>query len=201
MPLIQCSQENVFTQDTVKQIEALADDLTANKEPGGFKKAIVKGIPRQAVLKPSHAVYRLQNQHFALGDRVTMVQDSGGVPLSFKGVVIGMNAKSMDVVWDAAFMSGTTLGDRYDERSFFSCLLTDIVPQVFAVSWIYRGILVVPEPHEPPVPRIDEPEGTNPSTTKGSVQASVRAPSIGPTCPWRAARVRLPPSSSLVRPS
>ena len=104
---------DAFIQETVKQIEALADDLTANKEPGGFKKAIVKGIPRQAVLKPSHAVYRLQNQHFALGDRVTMVQDSGGVPLSFKGVVIGMNAKSMDVVWDAPFMSGTTLGDRY----------------------------------------------------------------------------------------
>ena len=99
-------------KETVKEIEALADSLTANKEPGGFKKAIVKGIPRQAVLKPSHAVYRLQNQHFALGDRVTMVQDSGGVPLSFKGVVIGMNAKSMDVVWDAPFMSGTTLGDR-----------------------------------------------------------------------------------------
>lgn len=99
-------------KETVKEIEALADNLTANKQPGGFKKAIVKGIPRQAVLKPSHAVYRLQNQHFALGDRVTMVQDSGGVPLSCKGVVIGMNSKSMDVVWDAPFMSGTTLGDR-----------------------------------------------------------------------------------------
>ncbi|KAI0719397.1 exonuclease II [Cerioporus squamosus] len=116
-----------LAKDTVKQIEALADDLTANKQPGGFKKAIVKGIPRQAVLKPSHAVYRLQNQHFALGDRVTMVQDSGGVPLSFKGVVIGMNAKSMDVVWDAAFMSGTTLGDRCSQYrgstvEFWSCL-------------------------------------------------------------------------------
>ncbi|KAI0707261.1 exonuclease II [Earliella scabrosa] len=112
---------------TVKEIEALADNLTANKQPGGFKKAIVKGIPRQAVLKPSHAVYRLQNQHFALGDRVTMVQDSGGVPLSFKGVVIGMNAKSMDVVWDAPFMSGTTLGDRCSQYrgstvEFWSCL-------------------------------------------------------------------------------
>jgi 5'-3' exoribonuclease 1 len=64
------------------------------------------------VLKPAHAVYRLQNQSFALGDRVTMVQDSGGVPLSAKGVVIGLNAKSMDVVWDNPFMSGVTLGDR-----------------------------------------------------------------------------------------
>ena len=100
-------------KDTVKQIEELADTLTAGKSRDAIKKAIVKGIPRQAVLKPSHAVYRLQNQHFALGDRVTMVQDSGGVPLSIKGVVIGMNAKSMDIVWDVPFMSGTTLSDRY----------------------------------------------------------------------------------------
>jgi hypothetical protein len=77
-----------------------------------IKKVMVKGIPRSAVLKPSHAVYRLHNQHFALGDRVTMVQDSGGVPLSVKGVVVGLNAKSMDVVWDVPFMSGATLGDR-----------------------------------------------------------------------------------------
>lgn len=41
-----------------------------------------------------------------------MIQDSGGVPLSVKGVVIGLNAKSMDVVWDVPFMAGTTLGDR-----------------------------------------------------------------------------------------
>jgi len=41
-----------------------------------------------------------------------MVQDSGGVPLSVKGVVVGLNAKSMDVVWDVPFMSGVTLGDR-----------------------------------------------------------------------------------------
>lgn len=41
-----------------------------------------------------------------------MVQDSGGVPLSVKGVVVGLNAKSMDVVWDVAFMSGITLGNR-----------------------------------------------------------------------------------------
>ena len=73
---------------------------------------MVVAIPRQAVLKPSHAAYRLQNQHFALGDRVTMVQDSGGVPLSAQGVVVGLNAKSMDVVWDVPFMSGVTLGDR-----------------------------------------------------------------------------------------
>jgi 5'-3' exoribonuclease 1 len=43
---------------------------------------------------------------------VVMVQDSGSVPLSIKGVVIGINAKSMDVVWDVSFMAGSTLGDR-----------------------------------------------------------------------------------------
>jgi hypothetical protein len=42
-----------------------------------------------------------------------MVQDSGGVPLCAKGVVVSINHKSMDVVWDIPFMSGTTLGDRY----------------------------------------------------------------------------------------
>lgn len=94
------------------EIEKLADGFTATKSSATIKKAIVKGIPRQAVLKPAHAVYRLQNQSFSLGDRVTMVQDSGGVSLSAKGVVIGLNAKSMDVVWDNSFMSGVTLGDR-----------------------------------------------------------------------------------------
>ncbi|KJA19823.1 hypothetical protein HYPSUDRAFT_143219 [Hypholoma sublateritium FD-334 SS-4] len=101
-----------LTKDTVTEIESLADEFIKNKSNTQIKKAIVKGIPRQAVLKPSHAVYRLQNQHFALGDRVTMVQDSGSVPLSVKGVVIGLNTKSMDVVWDVPFMAGVTLGDR-----------------------------------------------------------------------------------------
>ncbi|KAJ7767544.1 exonuclease II [Mycena olivaceomarginata] len=91
-------------------VSLFCDQLT--KSSSAIKKAIVKGIPRQAVLKPAHAVYRLQTQHFSLGDRVTMVQDSGGVPLSVKGVVIGLNAKSMDIVWDVPFMSGITLGDR-----------------------------------------------------------------------------------------
>ncbi|KAG2352419.1 hypothetical protein BDR07DRAFT_1313796 [Suillus spraguei] len=34
-----------------------------------------------------------------------MAQDSGGVPLSAKGVVVGLNTKSMGVVWDVSFMS------------------------------------------------------------------------------------------------
>jgi len=112
---------------TVKEIEELADNLTAKQSRDAIKKAIVKGIPRQAVLKPAHAAYRLQSQRFGLGDRVTMIQDSGGVPLSVKGVVIGLNATSMDVVWDVAFMAGTTLADRCSPYrgstvEFTSCL-------------------------------------------------------------------------------
>jgi 5'-3' exoribonuclease 1 len=85
------------------------------------------------VLKPAHTLYRLQNQHFALGDRVTMVQDSGSVPLSVQGVVIGLNSKSMDVIWDVPFVSGGTLGDR--------CLLLD--PSDHIISDISKGVLSI----------------------------------------------------------
>lgn len=73
---------------------------------------MVKNVPRRAVLKPEHAVYRLQNQRFDLGDRVIMVQESGAVPLSAKGVVIGLSTKTIEVVWDVPFISGTTLNNR-----------------------------------------------------------------------------------------
>lgn len=79
-----------------------------------IKKALVKGLPRQAILKPAHAIYRLQTQTFSLGDRVVMVQDAaaGGVPFSLKGIVIGLNSTTVDVIWDAPFISGGTLGNR-----------------------------------------------------------------------------------------
>ncbi|KAF5378954.1 hypothetical protein D9757_008738 [Collybiopsis confluens] len=137
-----------LSKDTISQIEKLADVFTENKSSTAIKKAIVKGIPRQAVLKPAHAIYRLQGQGFALGDRVTMVQDSGGVALSAKGTVAGLNSNSMDVVWDSPFMSGTTLGDRCSQYrgstvEFSSCLnLSD--PQ-FVTS-------TNPKEQKPPLP-------------------------------------------------
>ena len=94
------------------EIEKIADEANATRIPGAIKKAIVKNIPRRALLKPAHAVYRLQNQAFALGDRVTMIQDSGSVPLSAKGVVIGLNNKTMDIVWESTILSGSTLNGR-----------------------------------------------------------------------------------------
>jgi hypothetical protein len=100
------------SQEACAEIQRLADGFTESKSLSAVKKAIVKGIPRQAVLKPSHAMYRLQSQRFALGDRVTMVQDSGGVPLSAKGVVIALHSRTMDVLWDVPFMAGTTMSGR-----------------------------------------------------------------------------------------
>lgn len=100
-------------KETIAEIEALANQITSTKSTSSIKKAIVQGVPRQAVLKPAHAVYRLTGQVFRLGDRVIMVQDSGGVPLCIKGVVIGLLDNNIDVVWDTPFIGGTTLGGRY----------------------------------------------------------------------------------------
>jgi 5'-3' exoribonuclease 1 len=75
---------------------------------------------------------------FTAYSRVTMGQDSGGVPLSTKGVVIGFNAKSIDVVCDVPFMSGVTMGDRCG----FHPLYFDVIDmQVYRCSE-YRGSTV-----------------------------------------------------------
>lgn len=100
-------------KETIAEIEALANQITSTKSASSIKKAKVQGVPRQAVLKPAHAAYRLTGQVFRLGDRVIMVQDSGGVPLCAKGVVVGLLDNNIDVVWDTPFIGGTTLGGRY----------------------------------------------------------------------------------------
>lgn len=101
-------------QETVHKLEQVADRLIAHKSRSTLKRALIQSIPRQAVLKPSHAIYRLQGQRFDLGDRVIMVQNSsaGGVALGMKGVVIGLGTRDIDVVWDVAFMGGDTMGGR-----------------------------------------------------------------------------------------
>ncbi|KAG9051186.1 hypothetical protein FS837_011301 [Tulasnella sp. UAMH 9824] len=104
-----------MSKSTIAEIEKFGNELNANRSPDGIKKAIVKGIPPSAVLKPSQAVYRLQGQVFNVGDRVTMVQDSGSVPITLKGVVVSLKPDAIDVVWDVPFMSGTTLGGRCSE--------------------------------------------------------------------------------------
>ncbi|KAJ4346863.1 exonuclease II Exo2 [Didymosphaeria variabile] len=100
--------------DTVKLIEQAADanlPLTQDVEPKKIGK-----VPRNAILKPSDAEQRLSNQIFTIGDRIVYVQDSGRVPIGSYGTVVGKTrtarALLLDVVFDATFMSGTSLGDR-----------------------------------------------------------------------------------------
>lgn len=153
-------------QETVVKIETLADQIYNSKAPGSIKRAMVKGIPRQAVLKPSHAIYRLTGQTFSLGDRVIMVQDAaaGGVPLAMKGVVVGIGSRDIDVVWDRPFMGGETLNGRCSEYRGstvpFSACLNLTRPQ-FAVG--------------------DMPNSNPPShAANGNGQAQPFRPSFGP---------------------
>lgn len=100
--------------EIVLQIEKAADQLNQSSPDVEGKK--IKGVPRNALLKPADAEHRLGNQRFSLGDRVTYVQDSGKVPISCRGTVVGLTRTSrtmlLDVVFDVVFMSGTTLSDR-----------------------------------------------------------------------------------------
>lgn len=100
--------------DAVLAIEKAADDNMVNGPALEFKK--LKGVPRNALMKPSDAEHRLGNQRFHLGDRVVYVQDSGRVPIATRGTVVGISRTArttfLDVVFDVTFMSGTTLGER-----------------------------------------------------------------------------------------
>ena len=100
--------------DAVKEIEEAADEYMRGLEAS--KPRRIKSVPRKALLKPSDAEHRLQNQWFSLGDRVVYVQDSGKVPIATRGTVVGLTRTTrqtlLDVVFDLTFMSGTTLSDR-----------------------------------------------------------------------------------------
>ena len=98
--------------EVVMALASAAD--TYKSPPSGTN--ILKGVPRSAMVKPSDAAHRLGNQRFALGDRVTYVQDSGKVGIGMRGTVVGISrtatTKLLDVVFDDAFMSGSSLGQR-----------------------------------------------------------------------------------------
>ena len=100
--------------EVVMRLEKGADEtFQINSATDGKK---VKGMPRNALLKPSDAEHRLNNQKFVIGNRVVYVQDSGKVPIASKGTVIGLTRTArvtlLDIVFDATFMSGTSLNDR-----------------------------------------------------------------------------------------
>ena len=100
--------------EIVKLIEQAADEALRTEPPPENK--TLGGVPRNGLLKPSDAQWRLGNQRFQLGDRVIYVADSGKVPIASKGTVVGLTLTTretwLDVVFDVSFMSGTSLGDR-----------------------------------------------------------------------------------------
>lgn len=98
----------------VTELAEATEKLKLLKLPQESKK--MKGVPRNALMKPEDAEHRLGNQRFSLGDRVVYVAKSGKVPIAVRGTVVGISrtptAKLLDVVFDITFMSGTTLGGR-----------------------------------------------------------------------------------------
>lgn len=102
----------ILDSDTIKRLEALAARFTESKIPENMKQAIIRNIPRRAVLKPAHAPQRLQGQTFEVGDRVIVATDSGAVPLSAKGTVVGLSDRLIDVVFDTPFIGGTNLSNQ-----------------------------------------------------------------------------------------
>ena len=100
--------------DTVMKMEEAADFALKNGPQAEGKK--IKGVPRNALLKPADAEHRLGHQRFVVGDRVAYVQDSGRVPIATRGTVVGITRTPrttlLDVVFDVTFMSGTSLEER-----------------------------------------------------------------------------------------
>ena len=101
--------------DTVKKIEEAVTSLPSNL-PDPYRPKRVNGVPRHALLHPTHAEGRLQGQTFACGDRVVYVQNSGKVDIAMRGTVVGINDNTLDVVFDQPIMSGSTLSGRCSEN-------------------------------------------------------------------------------------
>ncbi|CAK3829350.1 5 -3 exoribonuclease 1 [Lecanosticta acicola] len=103
--------------DTVMRIEKMADAVSkAGEAEGNMEGKQIGGVPRSALLKPSDADQRTGGQRFRLGHRVVYVLDSGRVPIAMRGTVVGLTRTPrnvlLDIVFDATFMSGTSLNDR-----------------------------------------------------------------------------------------
>ena len=102
--------------EVVHKIEAMADEALETNPPSNAKAKKIGGVPRNALLRPADAENRLSHQQHALGDRVVYVQESGRVPIATQGTVVGITRTSrttlLDVVFDATFMSGTSLAER-----------------------------------------------------------------------------------------
>ncbi|KAJ1675709.1 exonuclease II Exo2, partial [Spiromyces aspiralis] len=109
-------ESNSLPADTVARLF----DMIKGQESPKLATFKISKVPRRNLLKPSEAQYRLSQQHFSLGDRVTYVLEHGGfIPFGAKGLVVGVYInsetdlpKSVDVVFDEPFISGSDLDGR-----------------------------------------------------------------------------------------
>lgn len=107
----------------IEAIEKAADEL-ANQNKGNSG-AIMRKVPRTAVLKSDQATMRLANQEFSVGDRVVNVVEYGSVGLGAHGTVVGVVQNEIDVVLDHTFMGGNDLNGRfvfYPPIDLFPCI-------------------------------------------------------------------------------
>ncbi|CAH7672268.1 hypothetical protein PPACK8108_LOCUS7076 [Phakopsora pachyrhizi] len=95
----------------IAQIKLITEKFLVNQNPENMQQAIIKNIPGNTILKPAHAIERLRGQKFLLGNRVTMVSDSGMVPISARGTVLSITDKMVEVVFDGPFIGRTSLNN------------------------------------------------------------------------------------------
>ncbi|KAI1363545.1 exoribonuclease 1 [Xylaria arbuscula] len=100
--------------EVVMELQKASDALRESDVKPTRKK--MTSVPRSALLHPKDSEQRLGHQTFKLGDRVVYVAASGKVPIAARGTVVGVstvgNHHMLDVLWDNAFMNGTTLNGR-----------------------------------------------------------------------------------------
>ncbi|KAA8915313.1 hypothetical protein TRICI_002542 [Trichomonascus ciferrii] len=107
-----------LTAETIKKIEQAIIPYFDAPEP--VKSIVLKNIPRQALLAPSHAYHQLRSQRFSLGDRVVSALNFGKVRLFNRGTVVGINSETtkvtLDVLFDHEFDAGNTLNGRCETK-------------------------------------------------------------------------------------
>ncbi|KAI9142247.1 XRN 5'-3' exonuclease N-terminus-domain-containing protein [Paraphysoderma sedebokerense] len=103
---------NCLSKECIQNIEKAVDARQEMLSQREFKPVVIKSVPAQILLKPSHSETRLSHQAFELGDRVIYVNDAGNVPFAAKGTCIGLQKDDIEVLFDQSFMGGTSLNDR-----------------------------------------------------------------------------------------
>ncbi|KAI8453716.1 hypothetical protein BY996DRAFT_6414464 [Phakopsora pachyrhizi] len=98
-------------EKAIAQIELITKKFLVNQNPENMQQAIIKNVPRNAILMPAHAIEQLREQKFLLGNRVKMVSDSGMVPISARGTVLSITNKMVEVVFDGPFIGRTSLNN------------------------------------------------------------------------------------------